>query len=129
MKKNIAQLYFLLKNDKKQTTPYLSTILLAGFFIWLHFFLIRLMFNLPDYIFHPINIKSEKVSNWLNTILFFTPLLILLRIFFRKDELEQYEFDKKKSKRWVSFFILYSSLLFLIIILLIFKKGIQKGAI
>lgn len=129
MKKNIAQLYFLLKNDEKQTTPYLSTILLTGFVLWLHLFLIRLVFNLPDYIFHPINIKTERISNWLNTILFFTPLLILLFIFFSKAELEKYQFNKQECKNWKKYFILYSSLLFIILILLIIKKGILRGLI
>ncbi len=129
MKRIVAFIYHMFNNDAKQTTPYFSTILLTALLIAMHLYLFILIFKIPTYVFRPINFENSKLRGWVNTIVFFTPILISLFCFYTKKKLELYEFNEIQLKSGRKKIILYMIVLLLLLIFFGLKKGVDEGLI
>ncbi|MBN8784758.1 MAG: hypothetical protein ABS85_13650 [Sphingobacteriales bacterium SCN 48-20] len=129
MKRVIALIYWTFKKDSKQTTPYLSTVLIVVLLLIMHFFLVFFAFKLPGTILLPIKIDNKKLEIWTNTLLFFIPVLLLFFFVVREKDLKRYIFLDSEIKKGRRILIGYFILLFLALSFFALKSGVDEGTI
>ncbi len=129
MKKIVQKVYWLYKSDKKQTSPYVSTVLTFVGIFFLTFVVILLLLDIPtEYIF-PFQTENSILQRWLNGSIYPTFLIIIFVIRYPKSKLEIEQFNNQNLKKIKNWLILFFLIPFILMMLLLIRKGIKKGLI
>lgn len=121
-------MYSVFKTDKKQDTPYFSTVLFLGLLIVMNCVSVLSFFDveIPKVVEYS---ASDKLKSWMNTFITGTPILILIFVVFPKRKLEKYAFTEAEVKAGRKNIIIHFIVSLIILLLLLVRKGIEKGYI
>lgn len=128
MKRIIARYYHALKS-RDADVPYVTTIFLFAFLIILHWFQIVGLFDLPRKFYKPVVLQNPIADRWVNSLIVFTPVIIVSFLVFKKNDLERYKFTNSELKRGYRNTIIYGVVSMLFVFALIIRKGIKLGTI
>jgi len=129
MTRTIALIYYVLKNDKNQTTPYLSTCLLSTLLIFINGVSLFVLLNIPPAYLNFEILDNKKLNRWLNSFIIITPIWVTFALLFPKRKLEAYDFPSSqvaKAKKYLIVIIVCSIFL---MTLLILRSGVRRGLI
>lgn len=129
MDRLISLVYWVLKMDKKQDTPYFSTCLIVTLIFIVNIISLAVIFNFSYDVFAIKFVDNQKVSDWINTIIQGTIIWMIFFFFFPKKKLEEYEFSEGQLKKGRK--IMFATIIISLIIMacLLIKKGIDQGLI
>ncbi|MBN8785427.1 MAG: hypothetical protein J0G98_20415 [Terrimonas ferruginea] len=129
MNKIVALIYWIFKSEKKQSTPYLSTILALSGIIFLLVCIVFLLFDLPTVYLFPFDVQNPKVRSWINGAFMPTILGLMLLLLFPNKKLKTYQFSSMEIGKGRRMLIVLFFTLVLLLALALVKHGIQKGMI
>lgn len=129
MIKYVALMYSVFKTDKKQDTPYFSTVLFLGLLIVMNCVSVLIFFDVVEILNVVEYSASDKLNSWMNTFITGTPILILIFVVFPKRKLEKYTFTEAEVKAGRKNIIIHFIVSLIILVLLLVRKGIEKGYI
>lgn len=122
-------MYSVFKTDKKQDTPYFSTVLFLGLLIVMNCVSVLIFFDVVEILNVVEYSASDKLNSWMNTFITGTPILILIFVVFPKRKLEKYAFTEAEVKAGRKNIIIHFIVSLIILVLLLVRKGIEKGYI
>jgi p-aminobenzoyl-glutamate transporter AbgT len=129
MRKIVQQVFWMYKSDKKQLTPYTSTVLSFVGISFLIFVSLLLVFDIPvDYVF-PFKSENQILNRWVNGSIYPTIFIILFVRIYPKHKLDTNEYNSQSLKKVKNWLILIFFISLLIMTLLLYRKGVKKGFI
>ena len=129
MNKLIQQLYWLYKSDKKQDTPYLSTVLTIVGISFILFVIIVLSMKIPFRYIFPFNPENLILKRWLNGSIYPTIFIFIFLFIYPKSKLEIETYNNQDLKRTRNLFVAIFIVTLIILFFLLFKSGQDKGLI
>jgi hypothetical protein len=106
MKKLVATIYWMFRTDDNDIS-YLRTMLIIMLGLVLHAAQIALLFNIPSRFIFPWSSTEPRPVQWLNALVYFLAVMIILILIFRQRELESIPISDKKIKSMKYFMRIY----------------------
>ena len=126
MKKNLAIFYHNLKN-KGNDIPYVSTLAFFVLSIVLHWFQTVIIFDVPRWVYSPIQLGNATSNRWVNSLIFLTPIFIAFLLLFEKSSLEDYKLTELDLRNGYQKHCIYIISSIALLIGLLIRDGLKKG--
>jgi hypothetical protein len=108
--------YYSIKGGYTKDIPYAATLGALVLLAYLHIFQIFALLNKTNLI--PTNGSQLKGSNYFIMALFMLPILTFFFVIIKKQELQQFQYNKEKIRRGYFYLIVYIILSFSFLMLL-----------
>ena len=119
--KRIAAIIYQSYSEKKIDMPYFRTIISFEGLIIIHLLILYAAFKIPKS-FNPFSISETRSINYIYTGIFILLLTGILSLFFKRKQLEAYEFREDELKQGSRNILIYFIVSVIILLLLaIFK--------
>lgn len=109
-------LYRYYSRGRYYNTPYLSTLSVVMFSIWLHYIQLILLFNKIDLI--PLKRTAAKDENLLKTLLYILPIALVIVILIKPKDLQQANYDEDKIRRGGIYLVIYYIISWIVLLIL-----------
>ena len=120
MYKLVSLVFWIFASNKKQDSPYLSTILLLTLMAGMAIFSVFILIGGQS--ISIFDIQDRKARVWITAISITTPIVIIISLIFRKRTLLKYKFSVEEIKRGKRNLILAFSALFIVFVGILFMR-------
>ena len=124
----LASLYFYFKK-KGIDIPHFRTMVSVVFILFLNLCSLALIFNIPVRYFIIWNTSGTKSQQWIGGMIYFISLIFIFSLLFSEAKLKIINVTDTSIKKVSRFFLWYFIFSFLILMLLILRKGLIEGYI
>lgn len=129
MTRTIALFFHVLKSDKNQSTPYLSTCLLSTLLIVINAVSIFLLLNIPSSFLDYRILDNKKLNSWLISFIIVTPIWGTFSLIFPKRSLEEFSFSVSQVAKAKKYLIVIGGSSLILMTLLLLRSGVRRGFI
>jgi len=126
----IAAIIYNVYTERRVDIPHIRTIMTLFGFGFLIYFILIMILDLPSQYLNPLGKQEDtKQITWIKSAIVYTPIVILLAVVFNKRKLEIISVNEKHVEKAKKLIPLIFVLLFITVIVLLIRAGIQRGLI